>query len=352
MREPTRRRTASELYTLGVPLKIDDGATDWVPELDEHDQPVMEPVLDEHDQPMLDEHDQPVMQERLVEIALPPITLWVAKLGDLEMTTAMKKAARSQAVVMAARKDHDSEDWQSTYALMSALDRETWLSTLVDREMLDRWDLIGARVAGETITDSDGVEQPNEWAKDGYLDGLRDAWLDGLNATYAADPGDPEASRVYAEIERFTKLVDEEFAYERDVEVNVHETLSDEELLEKITDLMTETEGQSVWGDEYRLWCIALSARDCEGPDPRRIGRCLCKGSRRKHTELHFKDGYDEVAVTDGRVRTIIYAAFHAVMVDIREGKESRVSRASLPQFDLPAAEATLTSSGLVDASA
>lgn len=351
MRESTRRRTASDLYSLGMPLKLDDGGTDWVPEVDTEGNPVLVPILDdETGDPILGDDGEPLMDEVLIEVDLPPITLWVAKLSDLEMTTAMKKAARAQAVVMASRKDHDSEEWQTTHALMAALDRETWIETLVDAEMRDRRELIEARVAGETIVDSDGDEQPNEWAKDGYLEGLRDAWLDGLNATYAADPGDPDALQVLREIERFNDLVDGELVYDREVEVAILEGLTDETLLERVTDLMTETEGQAAWGDEYRLWCIALSARDCDGPHPKVPGRCLCKGSRRKHTELHFKDGYDEVAVTDGRVRTAIYAAFNAVMVDVREGKGSRANRTSLQQFDSPGAEATSTSSGLADA--
>lgn len=336
MREPTRRRSASDLYALGVPLVLDDGATEWLPQLDDEDNP----VIGEDG------------QEVLVEEPLPPITLWVAKLSDIEMTTAMKKAARAQATVMAGRKSHDSDDWLAIHAEMGNLDRETWLGILVGHEMENRRELIEARIAGETIANADGEDEPNEWGKDNYLEGLRDAWLDGLNATYAVDPGDPDAQHVLAEIERFNAVVDKELEFETEIEKGVLESLSDDFLLEKVTDLMIEAEGQSAWADEYRLWIIALAARDCEGPDPRRPGLCLCRGQNRKHTELHFKDGIEEVRVTDGQIRTTIYVAWNAVMVDVREGKELRAAPSSSQRSGSPGTEATSDSSGLADATA
>lgn len=350
MREVTPRRRLSDLYALGVPLVLDDGAIEWVPKLDDNGDPVLQPVLNEDGSPIVDDNG-PMLKPVLVEESLPPITVWVAKLSDIEMTTAMKKAAQAQAVMTAARKNHNSEDWQAIHQEMANMDRDVWVDLLTDNELVGRREITEARIAGETVLNEEGEEEPNEWARDGYLEGLRDAWLDGLNAAYAVDGADVEANRVLSEIERFNKLVDDEFAYERDVERNVFESLSDDILLEKVTDLMIESEGQSAWADEYKLRCIFLSCRQCEGPDPDRPGKCLCRGTGRKHTDFLF-ESYEEVCVTDGRIRTALFAAYNAVMVDMREGKGSRGTEDSSTPSRSPAAEEISTSSGQTVASA
>lgn len=353
MREPTPRRRISELYALGIPAILDDGAVEWVPKLDDDSgEPVMQPVLNESDgQPILDVNNEPMLKPVFVEEPLPPITVWVAKLSDIEMTTAMKKAAQAQAVMTAARKDHASEDWLAIHQEMANMERDVWIGILADHELIDRRQVIEARIAGETILNEEGDEEPNEWAKDGYLEGLRDAWLGGLNAAHAVDVADPEAVRVLSEIERFNKLVDDEYDYERQVEVNIFESLHDDVLLEKVADLMIESEGQSAWADEYKMRCIFLSARQCDGPDPDRPGKCLCRGAGRKHTNFLF-DSYEEVMVTDARIRATLFALYNAVMVDVREGKGSRGTAVSSELSKSPAAEETSASSGQTVATA
>lgn len=345
MREPTPRRRISELYSLGIPLTLDDGDTDWVPKFDDNNEPVMRPILNEINDPVLDEDGTPMLKQVFEEIALPPVHVWVAKLSDIEMTTAMKKAAQAQSVMIAARKDHDSTDWQAIRQEMANMDRDVWIGILADVELLGRREIIEARIAGEPILNDDGEEEPNEWAQDGYLEGLREAWLGGLNAEFAIDVAHPEAARVFAEIERFNKIVDDELEYERTCEVDIFEALGDDMLLDKVSDQMIESEGQSAWSDEYKLRAVFLASRQCDGPDPDRPGKCLCRGSGRKHTDFLF-ESYEEVASTDKKVRDLLFAAYNMAMVDVREGKGSRETAPSSAPSKSPAAEGTSASSG------
>lgn len=329
-RVPERRR-ASDLYSRGTALVIEDGATDWQPKLD-----------DDTGEPVLDDQGRPTFEE----VALPPVTLWVAKLSDLEMDTAMRHAARAQAVNEAAKRDPASENWQSMRAAMGSLDRSTWIALLIEKAMLGRREMIEARLAGAEVPDPNtGEDKPSEWARNGYLEGLFEAWRDQLQAEFAVDPTHPEAMKVLSEIERFNKQVDEDLELELEVEKQIHESWTDDVLLDSVTELMIDSEGASAWADEYKIWIVALCARDCEGPDPDRQGKCLCRGGRANHTEYHFKGGVDEVRTTDGRVRELIYQTFNRVTVEPMEGKGLPAKPASSAQSASPAATAASSTS-------
>lgn len=311
-RVPTRRR-ASELHKVGVPLVLNDGGTEWV-------------IPEDGGDP--------------VEVPLEPVTLWIAKLTDVETSEAMKAARRMQSITTA--KNHpDSPEYQALHALLSELDREALISLLVEREMAGRQQVVEARLAAETEVDPDsGKDVPGKWAKDGYLEGLFSAWNQELKETFAVDPEDPEALRVLDEITAFTQAVDAELAQEAELERSIHSGWSTETLLAKATEQMLAEESAEAWFNEYRLQVVARAARDCDGPDPDRPGRCLCRGSRAQHRELHFKDGYEEVKYMDEKVRDQIYAVWSALTVDPQEGK------------GLPARPASSTESASLDPAA
>lgn len=314
-----QRRKAGDLYQRGRPIEIDDGATDWFEELDENDQPV------------LGADGEPIYTEQ----PLPPVVLFVAKLSDIEMNRASKHAAQAQAVTMAGKRDRDSDNWKAYAANLSDVKRDDLITTLVDKEMVGRQDIVEARLANETTIDEQGEEVPGKWAKDGYLEGLYAAWHETYKAIFAVNPDDPDALRILKEIGYFNDEVDKALKYEAEVERQVFSAWDDETLLAAVIDMLIAGEATEAWLEEYKRRVIFQSARDCEGPDPKRQGKCKCRGARARHLDLHFDD-FVEVERLDTKVRDLIYNTFNDVQVDPQEGKGWPAKPASLEQSDLP----------------
>ena len=59
------------------------------------------------------------------------------------------------------------------------------------------------------------VADEKEWSEDDYLTGLQNAWNEGLKDTYAADPEDADAARVFGELRKYTDQVQAEDVYKR-----------------------------------------------------------------------------------------------------------------------------------------
>lgn len=342
-----RRRRASDLYSLGRPLELDDGALDYVVRMENGE------IVMENGEPVVD------------EVLLPPVTLWVAKLSDLEMGEAFKHAARAQSVAMAAARDPESEQYTNMAASVAGMERDSLIDILVDRDYpeLESWDDSGAvpekyaaveaRVHGEPDIDTEtGDEIPNEWAKEDYLEGLREAWWGGLDRAYAADPNDYEAKRTLDEITRFNDEVEHEYGEARKDARAELDQFTDTRLVDDVVDLLASIDGQAAWQEEYQVRVVFLATRNCDGPDPDdpTHRRCKCRGTGRKHADFHFQS-IDEVRSTDGRVRIPIYLAWNQLMVSPREGKGLRAIRASSLAPASPATEEVTETSGPGDAS-
>lgn len=332
-----RRRRLSDLNSLGRPVVFDDGAFQLVPQLDDDGNE----VLGDNGFPVLVREDE------------PPVTVWVAKLNSYLLSDALKKAAQRQAVTLSGSQDHDSETWQAMFAEASDLGRDVAIEMLVDIEMLGRRDAVEARIAATTEVDEEkGEEVPGKWAKDGYLEGLHDAWVGGLKAEHAVDPNHPEAARVFGEIAKFNAEVDQAFTEEYELEKELLQAASDERIIEKLTDYLVRSESQDAWSVEYRRRVVLAATRTCSGPvdDPRRPDECRCVGKARHHRNRYF-ESYEEVVDTDDEIVEALYDTWNQVMVDVRSGKGLRATLSSSPPSESPAREETSTSSGLEAAS-
>jgi hypothetical protein len=329
------QRRLSDLYVRGVPLLFTDDDVDFVVRRNERGEPLTEDGETVYD-----------------EVPLPAVSVWLAKPTSFDMDVVFKAANKASALMLAGRKDHESDTWLAIRDEVGRVDREVLVNELVARDLTRHRDVVEARVKGETVEDDEGEEQPSEWAKDGYLDSLRDAWLTGgLRERHLSDPDDDEASNVLAEIDRFTALVDAEYAADLEDKTLEIGGFDDETLIDKVTDLYVEIAARQAWAGEYRHHLIFLCTKQCAGPDPDRPGRCLCRGGRRRHAELYF-ESLDEVAALEPEIKNDMVVRFEQLIVEASEGKGSRRSRPSSTPSEPPAAEATSSSSGLVDASA
>lgn len=326
-----RHRKASDLLVRGRPIVLSDEDVDYEKRIGDGGEP---------------EHDESgaVIWDRVV---LPPVTVWIAKLNSLEMDEARKHASRFRAIEMARLTDANGVDWQATYDQVAEMSREEIVQLLTDREMLGRRPVITARVLGELITGEEGDEEENEWAKDGYIEGL---WAEMRASQERGE--EPETDRIKAELDRFNEIVNEELKDEEDTQYAVFDSLGDEALLEKGATMMLEFEAGSRAQSEYELACIYFATRNCAGPDlddPRQR-KCLCRGANKKHLDRHF-ESVDEVRGSDDEVRLTLLSTFEKIVVDPDEGKDLRANPVSSTQSESPAPEAISTSSGPEDAS-
>jgi hypothetical protein len=135
-----------------------------------------------------------------------PVRVWMSKLNELDREAALRRANAVKARYLIEIDDEESDVFVAAYGQIRELeDRETMIRFVISDDLAR----IRRRVEGERATDED------TWAKDGYLQGLFDAWLGtddepGLVETSADNPGDPEAERVKAEIDRYQKEVTDE----------------------------------------------------------------------------------------------------------------------------------------------
>lgn len=322
---PQRRRTLGELYKIGRPFKIDDGATEWVN------------VLDENQAIVRDANGEPVLNE----VPLGPVEVWLHKLTDIEMSTVFRNAGAAMSRVIAGRRSRDSDDWHAIRSDVTlTFSRDECIEQLTDNEMTGKRALLEDKVKGFTHPGPDGEDELGEWGKDGYADGLLEAWHKGLKGIHALKPEDPEANRVLSEIERFNAEVDEEWKYEVEQERAVFEARSDEDLIDQLTDLLVDRMGKIAWVDEYNINVLFLATRKCEGVDPDNKTKCLCRGSNRKHEEFHF-GSIEEARGVDKDIRDKMIEAYESFVVDVISGKGSPGNPASSTVSASPAAAAS-----------
>lgn len=239
-------------------------------------------------------------------------------MNPLEHEKAIRKAGAAKAQILLSQRDRDSDVWQEAMTDVSELGGRDALIEYVVAE-----DAVKIRESREAE-----LCFAEEWKKDGYLEGLREAW-DKLSDVYAEDPENEEASRVFLELKRFADQVDAEV--ESEVE-GLKRDLADvplEELQEKVIDRVLDLRAGLAWLREYRRCEIFFSVRDPE--------------DHNKHYFLERED-VDRLSV---EVFRKLAESYEDLMVAPTEGKDSGKTPTSLPSSEPPNEEETPASSGL-----
>lgn len=254
------------------------------------------------------------------------LDLYVRKLSPDEHDTCVRKGSAARARVTARQRDPESDEHLELIDKLDQWSRKTMEAMLVVEHKRTQSRVVEAMLLGE---------EDSEWAKDDYLRSLRDDWLDdpdgtpGLNRAYAADPDDPEASRVLAELKRFEeahsnrlRIIGERFESELAME-------SDEAIAERLREQMAREEQQAAWILEYQAWQVALGTRlhDPSIPDDK---------PHPEHKERYF-ESRQEVAETDEDIINQLLEAFDEITVDVEAGKDSQPAPTSSPPSEPPA---------------
>ena len=197
------------------------------------------------------------------------VTVWVQKLTQSETKEAAEKSRPFKSTINSIKRLRDDDPRKLVYydqVESAGLDsRDDWIRFLISSKLQEAQMSAEARVAAE-----------DEWAKDDYLRGLEDAWLDGLDEAYAADPDDEQASRVFSELRRYSQTVEREVDAAREELINEIDDLPDEELLRRCINKYIEDISDRAMINEFRAWQIYLGTRKVDN-----------------HDELYFSDRSD-----------------------------------------------------------
>ncbi len=249
-----KTRKLSDLYVLGGEVEIDDGTGD-------------------------------------------PITVWVQKLTPLQQEKTLRRANGARSSVLSVRKlPADAEErlvYQHELEAISR-DRDAMIDYLIGEKLGLAYQVEEARLAEE-----------DEWKKDGYLQGLSDAWNDTLRERYALDPEDPEAKRNFEEQKRFADAVEKTVDGERKALAKDYADKTDEKLEEEVLDKVLESAADLEWLKEYRKCEVWFFTRTLED-----------------HSVLYFekREEVDELALeTFG----VLLEGYNNLRVDVLEGKDS-----------------------------
>lgn len=250
-----KKRKLSDLYVLGAEVEIDDGSG----------------------------------QE--------PVKVWVQKLTPLQQEKTLRRANGARSSVLSARNlPADSEErlvYQHELEEISK-DRDAMIDYLISDKLGLIYQVEESRLAEE-----------DEWKKDGYLQGLSDAWNDTLKDRYAVDPEDDEARRNFEEQKRFAEIVEKAVEGERKSLVKDYSEKTDEQLEAEVLDKVLESAADLEWLKEYRRCEVWFFTRELDD-----------------HNALYFesRDEVDELALeTFGALLT----AYNDLRVDVIEGKDS-----------------------------
>jgi hypothetical protein len=259
-----------------------------------------------------------------------PIDVWVNKLNDIDRESAIRRANAAKARYLMEAADEDGELFQAAWGQV--------------REFDDRDALVAVVIADDVVRYRRKVEaelgaDEETWGKDGYLQGLVDAWFgdgvnEGLVQTHISDPDDPEVKRVLDELNRFSDQVTDLVVRESASLEKDWEATTDDELWNKAAHRLLEQRGDEIFGKEFERQELFYAVREMDD-----------------HRKRYFST-IAEVDDLSEQVRSRLLRAYNELIVDSQETKDLPVARDSSSSSESPAAETTEDPSGLQDATA
>lgn len=284
---PLAKRRLTDLFILGKQLTLDDGYSETGPDGE---------VID-----------------------YEPVTVWVQKMNPVEQAEASRHADAARARYLAVKSQHESDEYmQQMNAVLSFGDDLDQMATfIIGDEAQKTRAAVTARLSSE-----------ERWSKDNYLQGLYDSWNGPLKDEWLKDNNHEEASRVFVELSRFNKEVDDEVEVELQPLIDSKKDLDIGALRHLMVERMIDLDAGQQWMDEFYRWQMYLNTREPED-----------------HKKKYFLSRAEVDELSHGVVR-ILREAFQELEVEVQEGKFSPGTPPSSPSSEAPAEEETEVSSG------
>lgn len=230
-----------------------------------------------------------------------PVTVWMAKLNELDRESAIRRAHAVKARYMIDADDEDSETFAAAYAEVRDIEGRDELVTFVVADDITK---ARRRIEAEHALDED------TWGKEDYLQGLLDAWHGdddnpGLNDVQEEDPDDPEVKRVWSELERFREAVNQDVKDETERIFRDWEGVDIDTVRRKAAHKLLELRGTEEFVREFRRQQLFYALRD---PVNRR---------------MRYFQTVTEVDDLDDGLRGYLLEQYESLTVDRVEGKDS-----------------------------
>jgi hypothetical protein len=248
-----------------------------------------------------------------------PVTVWLRKLNPIEQAQASRRADAERAKVRASRADEDSPEFRQMY--FDAVDFGDDPEILVSYLCME--DVAQAQTQAEAE-----LELEEEWSKEQYLQGLRDAWEESVRDAYNRDPEDPEAKQVFAELQRFADAAEAMASSQVEAIKDGLRGLPIEELRKKVVDQMLRFKSSAVWVEEFRR---------CE----------IWLGTFEDDRKTQYWQDREEVDKLPEPILVRLLTEYRELSVDVFEGKDSEATPDSSSSSEPQDEEETVVSSGL-----
>ena len=267
-----------------------------------------------------------VGQEATISDGTNTVKVWIQKMNPVEHQRAITKAGAARARKQAYARDRDSDEF-----LAARSDLNDFTSTPDELAEIAFSD----EIAAKTIAAQAELEADEEWAKDGYLDGLLEAWEGDVEVTDGDTPAsrsvglklayqDPdhddhdEAVRVFGEIKRFTDQLEKIVAGERARIIADAVTMDRDALIDKAAEVMLERRASTAFLEEYQDWEMFLSVRRVDD-----------------HHKPYFATR-DDIDMLAEETKAALSAEIVKITVEPQQGKDSEEAPPSSPSPEQP----------------
>lgn len=186
-----------------------------------------------------------------------PIEIYIRKLNPVEYETALRRSNIKRSHIIREGKDRESDLYADTESDILDKGREELIDLLMAEEMGN----IRASVEAE-------FAEHEEWSKNEYLQGLRDAWenpeddAESMSTRFSKDPEDVEAKATFDELKRFYDTVNEETEARAVVSREVWQAKDDEDLVEQAVVMAIDLKSNAEWLREFRACQIWIACKD------------------------------------------------------------------------------------------
>lgn len=189
----------------------------------------------------------------------PDLTVWIQKLQPFEQELCITRAQGERAKVWALKNLPDDDEERAVHIMQ--VEDEFSHEEMVNLAASD--ELSKAHQSAESFVAMDDDEN-NLWAKDGYLEGLQEAWAGAqLNLHNTDDPtAQKEAQRVFEELKRYNVEVEKEFAVRKADILFKWENTATETLKALCVNKIIEVRADIRWMAEYERSEVWLATRE------------------------------------------------------------------------------------------
>lgn len=179
-----------------------------------------------------------------------PLTVYLRKITPLEAEEMFRAANAAKARMLSSKTEPDSLLFQ----IISEKCEKATKDEIVE-------DLTLIETERKRLVIEAELQADERWSKDDYLQGIYDAWEDGLKEQHFTEPTE-ESKRIWEEMQEFQAQLDKKLEREKQAIEKDLKSLSLQKLRDRYFDEQFDRQGDSAWVSEYRKQELYFATRD------------------------------------------------------------------------------------------